>query len=146
MGKFIVKTTKAGFRFNLLATNGQVIAVSETYSSEDACLKGIESVRSSCLGSVEDQTVENFEVQTHPKFEVYQDKAGEFRFRLKAKNGQIVATGESYKQLASCLNGVDSIKRNAPEAEVVKEEPLPEVVKPGVKKPEKPGLIKEEIM
>ena len=146
MGKFVVKETKAGFRFNLLATNGQVIAVSETYSSEDACLKGIESVRNSCLGSVEDQTVENFEVQTHPKFEVYQDKAGEFRFRLKAKNGQIVATGESYKQLASCLNGVDSIKRNAPEAEVVKEEPLPEVVKPGVKKPEKPDSIKEEIM
>ena len=125
MGKFIVKETKAGFRFNLLATNGQVIAVSEVYSSEDACLNGIESVRNSCLGPVEDQTVENFEVQTHPKFEVYQDKAGEFRFRLKAKNGQIVATGESYKQLTGCLNGVDSIKRNAPEAEIVREDPGP---------------------
>ena len=146
MGKFIVKNTKAGFRFNLLATNGQVIAVSETYSTEDACLNGIESVRNSCLGPVENQTVEGFQVQTHPKFEVYQDKAGEFRFRLKAKNGQIVATGESYKQLDSCLNGVDSIKRNAPEAEVIREEPLPEIVKPGVKKPEKPGMIKEEIM
>lgn len=146
MGKFIVKQTKAGFRFNLLATNGQVIAVSEIYSTEDACLNGIESVRNSCLGAVEDQTVENFEVQAHPKFEVYQDKAGEFRFRLKARNGQIVATGESYKQLASCLNGVESIKRNAPDAEVVKEEAPAEVEKPGIKKPEKPGLIKEEIM
>ena len=125
MGKFIVKTTKAGFRFNLLATNGQVIAVSETYSSEDACLNGIESVRTSCLGPVENQTVENFEVLTHPKFEVYTDKAGEFRFRLKARNGQIIATGEGYKQLASCLNGVDSIKRNAPEAEIVREDPVP---------------------
>ena len=125
MGKFIVKETKAGFRFNLLATNGQVIAVSETYSSEDACLNGIESVRNSCLGPVEDQTVENFEVKTHPKFEVYQDKAGEFRFRLKAKNGQIIATGESYQQLPGCLNGVDSIKRNAPEAEIVREDPVP---------------------
>ena len=146
MGKFIVKSTKAGFRFNLLATNGQVIAVSELYSTEDACLNGIESVRSSCLGAVEDQTVENFEVQAHPKFEVYQDKAGEFRFRLKARNGQIVATGESYKQLTSCLNGVESIKRNAPDAEVVKEEAPVEVEKPGIKKPEQPGLIKEEIM
>ncbi len=125
MGKFMVKETKAGFRFNLLATNGQVIAVSEAYATEDACLNGIESVRNSCLGPVEDQTVENFEVQTHPKFEVYQDKAGEFRFRLKAKNGQIIATGESYKQLTSCLNGVDSIKRNAPEAEIVREDPVP---------------------
>ena len=121
MGKFIVKTTKAGFRFNLLATNGQVIAVSETYSSEDACLNGIESVRTSCLGPVENQTVENFEVLTHPKFEVYTDKAGEFRFRLKARNGEIIATGESYKAKPSCLNGIESIRRYAPEAEVVKQ-------------------------
>ncbi len=120
MGKFIVKTTKAGFRFNLLATNGQVIAVSETYSTEDACLSGIESVRSSCLGPVEDQTVENFEVKPHPKFEVYQDKAGEFRFRLKARNGQIVAVGEGYKKKASCLNGIESVKNNAPEAPIEK--------------------------
>ena len=125
MGKFVVKATKAGFRFNLLATNGQVIATSETYSSEDACLNGVESVRSSCLGPVEDQTVENFQVLTHPKFEVYQDKAGEYRFRLKARNGQIVAVGEGYQALAGCLNGVDSIKRNAPEAEIVREDPVP---------------------
>ena len=125
MGKFVIKQTKAGFRFNLLATNGQVIAVSEIYSTEDACRSGIESVRTSCLGPVEDQTVEGFEVLTHPKFEVYQDKAGEYRFRLKARNGQIVATGESYKQLPSCLNGVDSIKRNAPDAAVEMEEAEP---------------------
>ncbi len=129
MGKFLVKTSEAGFRFNLLATNGQVIAVSETYSTEDACLNGIESVRSSCLGPIEDQTVENFEVLTHPKFEVYLDKAGNYRFRLKARNGQIVAVGESYKALDSCLNGVDSIKRNAPDAQVVREE-LPKAGKP----------------
>ena len=122
MGKFIVKKTPAGIRFNLLATNGQVIAVSELYATEAACFKGIESVRSSCLGHIEDQTVEGFEALPHPKFEVYQDKAGEFRFRLKARNGQIVATGESYKTLDSCLNGVDSIKRNAPDAPVVKAE------------------------
>ena len=122
MGKFIIKTTNSGYRFNLLATNGQVIATGETYSSEDACRSGIESVRTSCLGPIEDQTVENFEVQSHPKFEVYQDKVGEFRFRLKARNGQIVAVGEGYKRLASCLNGVDSIKRNAPEAPVIVDE------------------------
>ena len=79
-------------------------------------------MRSSCLGGVEDQTVENFKVLPNPKFEVYRDKAGEFRFRLKARNGQIIATGESYQQLPGCLNGVDSIQRNAPDAQVVKEE------------------------
>ena len=143
MGKFVMKVSKAGPRFNLLAGNGQVIAVSQNYSSEDACLAGIESVRTSCLGPVEDQTVENFEVLSCPKFEVYQDKAGEYRFRLKASNGQIVATGESYKALAGCLNGIESIKSNAPEAELVKEDV--EVVKPGVSKPAAKGPMKPEV-
>ncbi len=125
MGKFVVRGTKAGFRFSLLATNGQVIAVSERYSTEAACLNGIESVRRSCMGPVEDQTVENYEVLPHPKYEVYQDKSGQYRFRLKAVNGQIVATGESYQQLPGCLNGVESIKRNAPDAQVVREDSLP---------------------
>ena len=141
MGKFVMKVSKGGARFNLLAGNGQVIAVSQQYSGEDACLTGIESVRASCAGPVEDQTVENFEVLANPKFEVYQDKAGEFRFRLKASNGQIVATGEGYKQLSGCLSGIESVKSNAPEAELVKEE-LPEIVKPSVKKSE--GPIKKE--
>lgn len=122
MGKFLLKETPSGFRFNLLATNGQVIATSETYSSEDACLNGIESVRASSAGPVEDQTVENFEVKPHPKFEVYQDKAGEYRFRLKARNGQIVAVSEGYQQLAGCLNGVESVKNNAPDSKVIKRE------------------------
>ena len=49
------------------------------------------------------------------------DKAGEFRFRLKARNGEISATGEGYKAKASCLNGIESIRKNAPDAAVVKE-------------------------
>lgn len=53
------------------------------------------------------------------KFEIYQDKAGGYRFRLKAANGEIIATGESYKSKASCENGIDSIRRNAPDAKIV---------------------------
>lgn len=120
MGKFEVKKVKTGIKFNLKAGNGEVIATSEVYASEAACLKGIDSVRRCCVGPVEDQTVEGFEKLKHPKFEVYTDKAGEFRFRLKAKNGQIIAVGEGYKALKSCLNGIESIKKNAPEAEIVK--------------------------
>jgi len=121
MGKFVLKPTKTGFVFNLKAGNGEVIAVSEVYTTEAACLKGIESVRKNAVeAKLEDQTVEGFEKVTNPKFEVYMDKAGEFRFRLKARNGEIIATGESYKAKASCLNGIDSIRRNAPEAELVK--------------------------
>lgn len=50
------------------------------------------------------------------KFEVYQDKRGEYRFRLKASNGQTIATGEGYKTKASCMNGIESIRKNAPDA------------------------------
>jgi len=53
------------------------------------------------------------------KFEVYTDKSGEYRFRLKAGNGEIIAVGESYKQKAGCINGIESIKKNAPDAEIV---------------------------
>ena len=66
--------------------------------------------------------MEGFAAETNPKFEVYVDKAGEFRFRLKARNGEIIAASEGYKAKASCLNGIESVKKNAPDAEVVEEE------------------------
>ena len=50
------------------------------------------------------------------KFEVYKAKNGEFRFRLKASNGQVIAVGEGYKSKKSCLNGIESIRKNAPGA------------------------------
>lgn len=49
------------------------------------------------------------------KFEIYTDKAGEFRFRLKATNGQVILASEGYKAKASCLNGVESVRKNAPD-------------------------------
>lgn len=79
---------------------------------------GIASVvRNAPIASVEDQT-EECAREKCPKFEVYVDKAGEFRFRLKAVNGQIIATGEGYKAKASCLNGIESIRKNAPDAPI----------------------------
>ena len=53
------------------------------------------------------------------KFEVYEDKAGEFRFRLKASNGQVIASGQGYKTKDSCLHGIDSVKKNAADAKIV---------------------------
>ena len=117
MGKFIIKNTNTGIKFDLKANNGEVIATSEVYTSESACRNGVDSVmRNAPIAPIEDQTVEGYEVLKHPKFEVYLDKAGEFRFRLKATNGQIIAVGEGYKAKASCFNGIDSVKRNAPDA------------------------------
>ena len=122
MGKFVIKQAKTGPKFNLKANNGQVIASSQVYKSRPSCLKGIESVRKNALAAVEDQTVEGFEVIKNPKFEVYADKAGEFRFRLKAKNGQIIATSEGYKAKASCENGIESVRKNAAEGKIEKED------------------------
>ena len=52
------------------------------------------------------------------KFEVYQDKKGDYRFRLKASNGQIIASGQPYKTKESCLHGIESVKKNAADAKI----------------------------
>lgn len=123
MGKFIIKKTNTGIKFDLKAGNGEVIATSEVYNSEASCRNGIESVKKNApIAGVENQTVEGFEKVKHPKFEVYLDKAGEHRFRLKATNGEIIAVSEGYTSLAGCENGIESVKKNAPDAEVVEKE------------------------
>lgn len=123
IGKFVIKTTKTGVKFDLKASNGEPILSSEVYTTEKTCRNGIESVKKNApIAAIEDQTVEGFEKQKHPKFEIYVDKAGEFRFRLKAKNGQNIGASEGYKALKSCKNGIESVIKNAPEAPVVKQE------------------------
>ena len=123
MGKFVIRETKTGIKFDLKAGNGEVIATSEVYASEAACRNGVASVmKNAPVAAVENQTVEGYAVEKHPKFEVYADKAGEFRFRLKATNGQIIAVSEGYKAMASCLNGIESVKKNAVDPPVEKVE------------------------
>ena len=120
MGKFVMKAVATGYKFDLKAGNGEVIATSEVYTTEAACKNGIESVaKNAPVAGVEDQTVEGFEAVKHPKFEMYTDKAGEFRFRLKATNGQVIAVSEGYTSKAGCENGIASVKKNAADAEVV---------------------------
>ena len=122
MGKYVVKKTNTGIKFDLKAGNGEIVANSEVYTTKSACMNGIKSVMNNApIAGIEDQTAEGFEKCKHPKFEVYTDKAGEFRFRLKAKNGEIIATGEGYKAKASCMNGIESVRKNA-DSPVVEEE------------------------
>ena len=52
------------------------------------------------------------------KFEIFQDKSGEYRFRLKARNGQVVAVGEGYTTHAGAIQGVIAVKRAAAEAQI----------------------------
>ena len=123
MGKFVIKQTKnEEYTFSLKATNGQeILSAGESFKTLATCKNSIESVKKNALAHVEDQTVEGYETLTHPKYEVYQDKAGEFRFRLKARNGEPIGKSEGYKTKASCLNGIESVGKNAPEGEVIEE-------------------------
>ncbi len=120
MGKFVIRATNTGVKSDLKAGNGEVIATSEVYASDASCRKGIASVmKNAPIANVEDQTVEEIVAAKCPKFEIYTDKAGEYRFRLKATNGEIIAVSEGYKAKASCENGIASVKKNAEEAEIV---------------------------
>ena len=122
MKRFHLRQTAAGWGFNLKAPNGEIIATSEVYTTRPRCLDGIESVRHNALSPVEDQTRANFEVLKFPKYQVYTDKAGEFRFRLCARNGEIIAVSEGYTSKQNCLLGIESVKRNAPDAPITEPE------------------------
>ncbi len=123
MGKFVIKTVKTGYNFALKARNGEIIATSEVYTSLAGCKNGVNSVmKNAPVASFEDQTKENFETAKNPKFEMYVDKAGEYRFRLKATNGEIIAVSEGYKSKAGCENGIASVRKNAADAELIIEE------------------------
>ena len=117
-----IKKVNTGIMFNLKAGNGQVIATSEVYTTAASCKNGIESVRKNApIANLEDQTNEGYATEKCPKFEMYTDKAGEFRFRLKATNGEIIAASEGYTAKESCENGIQSVRENAPVAEIVEE-------------------------
>ncbi|MEG2287878.1 MAG: YegP family protein [Ruthenibacterium sp.] len=119
MSKFVIQPVKTGYTFHLKAGNGEVIAISQPYTTEESCKEGIASVqRNAPIAGVEDQTVPDFQKQKHPKFEVYADKKGEHRFRLVATNGQNILASEGYQSKAGCLAGIESVRKNAPAATI----------------------------
>ena len=104
-GKFEMFTDKKGeSRFRLKAGNGQIILASEGYKQKASCKNGIESVRKNS--------------QDDTRFERKDTRAGKFRFNLRARNGQVVGTSESYNTAAARENGVASVGKNAPDAKV----------------------------
>jgi len=120
MSKFVIRRVPSGLKFDLYAANGQTILTSEVYTTEAACRKGLESIRKNApKAKLEDQTEPDYKSLTNPKFELYRDKAGSYRFRLRARNGQIIGVSESYTGKAGCLNGIESVKKNALDAEIM---------------------------
>jgi uncharacterized protein YegP (UPF0339 family) len=105
MGKFVISTRKNGeFQFNLKADNGQVILSSEGYTTKTACTNGIESVKTNS--------------QDDSKFERKESVNGKYFFNLKASNGQVIGTSEMYESISGRDNGIESVKKNAPNASV----------------------------
>lgn len=114
MGKYEVKRGKSGFRFNLLAANGQIIGSSEVYTTKASCLSGIASVRRNAPLSPLSALCEAVpSTLPCPRFELYCDKAGEFRFRLRARNGKIILISEGYTRKEGALRGIESVRKNA---------------------------------
>ncbi|WP_137718520.1 YegP family protein [Methylobacillus flagellatus] len=104
-GKFEIYNDKAGeFRFRLKASNGQNILASEGYKAKSGCLNGIESVKKNA--------------SSDSSYERKQTASGKFMFNLKAANSQIIGTSESYETAASRDNGIESVKKNAPDADI----------------------------
>ncbi|MDE7439852.1 MAG: YegP family protein [Clostridia bacterium] len=123
MGKFVIKQNNLGFTFNLKAENGEIIATSgEVLNTLQTCKDSIASVITNApIAEVEDQTVAEYNVEKCPKFEIYLDKIGEFRFRLKARNGEPILASEGYTAKNSCKNGIDSVRTNVVNATVTEE-------------------------
>lgn len=105
MGTFKLVQKGTQWHFNLLAGNHEPILHSEMYETKAAAVNGIESVRKNSAreGAFETKTAKN----------------GQEHFVLKATNGQIIGQSEFYKSESGCKNGIESVKKNALEAEVV---------------------------
>lgn len=122
-GRFEINKSKDGkkFFFNLYASNKVGIATSQMYSSAQAALNGVKSVIANApTAPVEDQSLKNYETLPYPKWEIYVDNGGKYRFRLNASNGSCVCHSQGYTTKAACKNGIDSIIRSSKNAEIDK--------------------------
>jgi len=124
LGYYFIKQAANGeYMFNLKAANHETVATSETYASLSSCKNGIHSVaKNAAIAAIEDQTEEGFEKQPAPKFEIYQDKAGKYRFRLKAGNHEIIAVSQGYSSKKSCKKGIESVIVNSATTKMIIED------------------------
>ena len=105
MGKFVVtQRTNGDFQFSLKAGNGQIILSSQGYAATPSCLNGIESVRKNS--------------QDDARFDRKVSSNGKPFFNLTATNGQIIGNSEMYESEAARDNGIESVKKNAPDADL----------------------------
>lgn len=123
VGTFNVKRAKDGrYVFNLYNANKVIIATSQIYSSAQSAMNGVKSVMTNATrAQVEDTTLKNPKPKSFPKWEVYLDRAGQYRFRLYAPNGSCICHAKAgYSSSSSCKRGIDSIVRLAEAAQIDK--------------------------
>jgi large conductance mechanosensitive channel len=115
--KFQVYKDAAGkCRFRLRADNNKIVAVGESYEQYFSCKNSIKSIQKNCNSPIEDTTIDGPRI-ANPKFQVYKDKSENYRFRLIARNGEIIASSEGYETKESCLNGIKVVGQSC-DAEV----------------------------
>ena len=122
-GRFEINRTKDGkkFFFNLYASNKVGIATSQMYSTAQNALNGVRSVITNApKAPIEDQSLKSYETLPYPKWEIYIDNGGKFRFRLSASNGSCVCHSQGYTTKTACKNGINSIIRSSRNAEIDK--------------------------
>jgi uncharacterized protein len=106
----VYKDSAEKIRFRVISNNNQVVAFGEACENHEVCLKGITEVQKNCNVALEDLTVEDCPVIPNPKFEVYTDVTGLFRFRLKDAEGRTIIQGEGCGSKEGCLDGVEVVK------------------------------------
>ena len=123
-GKFVIrKTDKDNFVFKLISSNKRVVAIgAEAYASLQGAKGGIESIRkNAATAPIQDSTLQKVVELKFPKWEIYTDKKGEFRLRLYAANGNIVATtNDGYNQKTGAKGGIDAVARACIGSEIVR--------------------------
>jgi len=113
LGYYYIKQTPEGFIFSLKAANHETLAVSPAYQSPAACKKAILSLAKNVSAAVIADLTELAEGKVYaPKFEIYLDSAGEYRFRIKAANYETIATSPAYATKSGCRSAIDSVIQN----------------------------------
>ena len=127
-GKFVIKKTDKGhFVYKLFAYGNKCVAIgAQAYESLSGVKGGIASVsRIAATSPIENQTLKSYETLKFPKWEVYADKKGEFRLRLYAANGNLVATtNDGYLSVSAAKKGIESVARAAEGAAIVRNDNL----------------------
>lgn len=127
-GKYVIKKTdKGNFVFKLFSSNYRVVAIgAQAYTTLGAAKIGVQSIINNAeKAPVENQTLKNYETEKFPKWEIYLDKKGEYRLRLYATNGNLIATtNDGYADISGAKNGIAAVARASKGCAIVRNDNL----------------------